>query len=888
MNTNYEFYRDIDRIIRIIYKEINMLDHLGYYNQGLDNFSFDSFQLANPVFRERIKRTYIKFYPSNYDLDELECLLEDLTAQLERDYASSNSIYLIHCVSEKILHRNFNGFYVEFEDLLEWDGFINKIDMKLFMAAKLVNQDDQEELAEHKCDSVVHHDNHYIYDICKRHGLSENHMHLNASGYATDINWYAFLTGSIFDIKSLKSIIKEDGVYEGKPKNRNGERTNTDESRLIQSLIKIRFLRVVLEDMVSDKSRSSKINGTDSNPYTFETIMDILNSDDAEITAQSIVFQKDGTTEMLATQIKKDSERYIKDPLNLKGDDSSKYLQLELVFLRKLFKSIHETDNHFMIFLFNLYISGMTDLKLQIIQDNLGMGFDKFKEKEDNKKVFIKDKKSKEDMTRSTFHKYYREKYIKNVEFRMGPEDSKTDYFKELSTLSKINHEEFVRAKKDLPNTELAKINYGVIIHFIKQKNKKIDHSFIEGDNAIRDEKRDKKIDDATKWIRENIEKRRVWESKSNKLIETLDKIAELSKKDKKFAKTYQGKIVGIDTANYEKDNRPYLYSGLYRKLKNTPHKLCATYHVGEDFPTLTNGLRAIDEVLTFCEYQPNDRLGHALALGIQVADYYQKKRKNILCSLGDYLDDIVWMYGILYNSGQSEDYRYLDYLKGTFDHHKQLISLKKINPISFSDYYDAYFLKGDNPDIYSNLGKQYIIDDTDYIRFTKLYPYQLNHKHPYHKTAFLNKMARSIYMDHSYDSDFVSLLKQPFKGTATDIFIACVERVQTCLKNKILKGRIYIEANPTSNKKIAYLDKYIKLPALNLNHRYLEDSKTMINLPISINTDDSSIFQTNLVNEYSMVCAALIREGYDSQQVYDYIESLVIASNVHSFIKKQ
>ena len=63
-----------------------------------------------------------------------------------------------------------------------------------------------------------------------------------------------------------------------------------------------------------------------------------------------------------------------------------KYREYEIKFLKKIFtmiiKNNDNTVNYFM-YLFNLYICGMTDIKFQFIQDNLGMGFNKFKEKEE-------------------------------------------------------------------------------------------------------------------------------------------------------------------------------------------------------------------------------------------------------------------------------------------------------------------------------------------------------------------------------------------------------------------------------------------------------------------------------------------------------------------------
>ncbi|WP_373794951.1 hypothetical protein, partial [Jeotgalibaca porci] len=314
---------------------------------------------------------------------------------------------------------------------------------------------------------------------------------------------------------------------------------------------------------------------------------------------------------------------------------------------------------------------------------------------------------------------------------------------------------------------------------------------------------------------------------------------------------------------------------------------LYATYHVGEEFPTLTNGLRAIDEVLNFCAYRENDPLGHALALGIGVQDYYQAKRNKVMCSLGDYIDDIIWLYSIFSFSEEGEDKQYLPYLRNEFDKYRHLLfgaTFKENNFPTFEDYYDSYFLRGDCPETHRLIAES---SDCSYKELSKSYYYQLNSHHHSHEHAFLNKKARMLYLRFTFDEEFNKSLNTIFNTNITDIYIKCVTRAQEILKQKILKMGIFIEANPTSNKKISYIDHYIKLPALKLNKYGLSDEVNQINLPISINTDDSSIFQTNLTNEYSMIAAALMREGYSKQSVYRYLEELAIASNVHSFIDK-
>ncbi|EJO3863219.1 hypothetical protein NRI58_003490 [Vibrio parahaemolyticus] len=72
----------------------------------------------------------------------------------------------------------------------------------------------------------------------------------------------------------------------------------------------------------------------------------------------------------------------------------------------------------------------------------------------------------------------------------------------------------------------------------------------------------------------------------------------------------------GIDAAANEMDTPPEVFAPLFRVLKNQGINHI-TYHVGEDFPHLISGIRAIDDALRFLPLSNGDRLGHCTAIGI-------------------------------------------------------------------------------------------------------------------------------------------------------------------------------------------------------------------------------------------------------------------------------
>lgn len=471
-------------------------------------------------------------------------------------------------------------------------------------------------------------------------------------------------------------------------------------------------------------------------------------------------------------------------------------------------------------------------------------------------------------MKESVFHKYYDEKYIRSMELRIAPKESVSDYVQLIKELDEMNQRVYERKSKENHPDDLKKIKFGLIIHFIK------------GDY------------DLTKLSTiQSFEKRKALAHSADILSEAIERINFLSRIPES---EIQSQIVGIDTANYEKNNRPEIFGPIYRKIRSRTedtYKVNFTYHVGEEFATLSNGLRAIYEVIHLLDYRANDRLGHALALGVNVRDYFEKKRFNIFTTLGDYLDDVVWMYSVLINEPESDvllPFLRMEYEK--FKHELFTPCFNDCKSISLEDYLASYHLRGDDPDVHLDLYQsdysQFIFNGKEgYQQAQRLYPYAFNYKNKNHYQAFLNQDARILFLEYTFNQKYQDTINQSKIIEANELYIQCVEKVQKILQKDVADKSIFIEANPTSNKKISYVQKYSEIPAINMCGPFFEKNIEH-NLQVSLNTDDSAVFMTNLVNEYSMLTASLLREGYDEVAVYTLIEQLAINSNIHSFVK--
>lgn len=834
--------RNGDRLLRVIYKEMS-LNSLKINQNGNEFVDIDEtldmlFDLNNNFFQNSIIHYYSRIYPDNYNDDSIEMILKNQIKKIENDYNSSNTVYLFLYYAKKLFHLIDNQIYVDFDYLLEWDGFANKIDINIFYSAFLALAHDQLDYKKHKHESIIRNTNERLNKILNK-GIAENHMHLNASGYSSEMNWYFLSISSVFDNKKLNGFVDKNTNFRGLDKNK------VTKEETILNLQKIILTELFLFDwiykcnFIGDKEYISLLLAESENDFIYYS---------KKINA---------------------IQELMREKMKNMNSDFTKYLRFNREFMSSIFLKILNNDedvSKLKLYAINFYFSGISKIRFEFVQDNIGMGFSKFKSFEEEKEAFIPDENNfKLDLYKSVFDKYYSEEGVKLIEIRTGPK-SRVRLIKMIKQLDSINDIVYRRYKKR--NKSIEKIEYGIIIHYIKQDyNNKSTNNFYKSEIESRNQQA---LDALT------IESKKL----SNFFDSTVDKY-------------YKNKIVAIDTANYESFCRPEIFGEIYRKHKKEvkpSNRLYFTYHVGEEYNTLSNGIRAIDEVIEFLGYSRGDRIGHGLALGQNVDNYFNKNNGQIISSLQDYIDDIAWLYQLIAFESRSSEKELL-FLRDEFEKYKMelFIDVTKIE-FTMNDYINSYYLRGDNPSIYYNNRQFEEYSENLYGRLINgINNEKLNFKNVKHKRAFLNYKSRILNFEYHY-SPYLKKKGETIKVfKASSLYIECVKIAQIIMKKKIYDKDIFIEANPTSNKKISSVSRYIDLPFLQLNQFSLtKDSNNIAAkypIPITINTDDSSIFQTNLHNEYSLITAALLKEGYNKEEVYRYIDYLRVASLEQNFI---
>lgn len=364
-------------------------------------------------------------------------------------------------------------------------------------------------------------------------------------------------------------------------------------------------------------------------------------------------------------------------------------------------------------------------------------------------------------------------------------------------------------------------------------------------------------------------------------------------------------RIRGIDACSNEIGCRPETFATEFRYLRSgipcttanmfdpdtdNEVQLFATYHAGEDFLDLIDGLRAIDEAVQFLDLKRGDRLGHALALGVAPADYYHLKHERLIITRQDLLDNLIW---ILY---RSREYGVAIPRELAKKLEQQVYELMHdigydANTFHFRDYYHSWCLRGDHPSIYLEREEPVSMEQGGYNAYRKQTGTALAQ---YRNNARICQLCMLYHFDDGVKER--GRIKVSYKvepGIA-----AVIEELQLRMQHDLMEKGICIECNPSSNVLIGSFGKYREHPLFRFNRHGIRiprwEHEISANLCVSLNTDDQGVFDTSLESEYAFMARSMERE-YDEQgnrlnsndDIYAYLDHLRILGNSQTFHHK-
>lgn len=309
--------------------------------------------------------------------------------------------------------------------------------------------------------------------------------------------------------------------------------------------------------------------------------------------------------------------------------------------------------------------------------------------------------------------------------------------------------------------------------------------------------------------------------------------------------------FVGIDFAGSELYTRPETAAHTIRYAR--AHGINQiTYHVGEDYYDLADGLRAIDECVRLCAMDGHCRLGHAMAMGVNVREFYRQNDYEIVLPMQYHLDNMVWIMKRSKEWGLHMDKTLEDWLLSESEKLYGIIGYP--DNFDMDDYYVSMMLRGD-----------------DYLEY-----------------ADDTSTAQRLFIIYLTNDRIIRKGIEPIKVKIAKEYIKQIIRLQKAVCKMVAERGICVECNLTSNVLISNVKRYDAHPIGKF--RKIKDDKRN-ELKVTLGTDDKGVFATSLYNEYALLATSMMKkkrkQGYDSwhdQHVADYIKHLADNSMRYKF----
>ena len=734
-----------------------------------------------------------------------------------------------------------NSPVCKYEHLLRWNDVTSCLGEDLLTMSYLASMDLENGFNRNNFfwDTAIDHDNVTVNSVLERN-LYDLHAHLNGSSYNFTLNWLSLMNhigNQYTKFNSFNFRLSPYTVF----------LPDKDERSIQLDVIKAAAIRFYLESQdqcrnIIDKKLLRRIlTANHTNEITSE-----ISQLQSLISAYSWLFGRHyksyNDNDVVDYTIHRNSFNNKKDSRNLLT-----VLSGERRFMYDIFKRIYGEEDKFSSLersLFYLYLLIKSQFRQEIVQLNNLSGFDNFADYEKRKDLFIPDRSVYERLLSqlSVGCFFYRNADRRYLETRITPKGGA----KELKEAIE-KKDEYIRSKQFIENDSWR---YYYILHFIKMKDT------AEGINDMHARHLD---------LRKNVQKQAeaIFHLRTN------------------FSVLTRERPIGIDAANSEIACRPEVFAQAFRYLREHPFcsynnytlpDLGLTYHVGEDYLDVVDGLRAVDEVLHYMNFRDGDRIGHGLVLGEDVNRYYNIRHETVTMSLQMLIDNIVWLHAksLKLPGDYSTERQILN--------HKYETLFKKVYPNfggfpSIDTYYKSWLLRGDDPELYRT-GK--LLKPINMNRWDR---FALNNDPCAVKARENHEVkAQELYCAYHYNGKVKSEGAKIEEWKIPSGIIRMIDEVREDMLSKVEKKHISIECNPTSNFRIGALPKYAVHPILKFNNYNINVPYPQHYLNVSINTDDRGVFSTSLEREYSLMAIAMekqkeIKSQNSPYQIYDWIE---------------
>lgn len=917
---------------------------------------------GNAHYAEVDKSSFLKLasvYIPHYSNNEIENMLSFLASEFEwhnnkiRGRATSDELRQVNVFDSLLLFSDNvlveeNGLPLcRYEHLLRWRDMIIALDEDLFVTSFLAQKDvlSMYERKNFFWPPVIGHNNKELNRLMAQ-GVAENHFHLKGSAPTFHLSWISIMNDVMNP--SFDRIFRE---YEARHLNiKVAYRSEHAENSLYISYIQAALIRLYLFTTLKNDYftlKGSYIQRDEIEAYVQWDRMDEKAADryKRQIGWDERFVDVDKVALLLSMQIyrkikqnilRRDIEELLNDTQELMFylpeiqrnieymRDKYAYGQLDYTlcdvylqynpdhhlneiisgerwFLYEIFKLVYSEDKDFSGELdwFYAYILIKENIRAELIQVNGNVGFNNFLLYQNRKEAFIDDTPFEKSYLKMAVRDTIRNQNIKKLEARITPKDTADQIRRSIEKYDTIILED-----EEYEDRELLKKQFFYVCHFIKEKDDRLEKEY---------------------WLEmecRHFRKRAQVKRQAYALFEFRERYGDTAQR-----------IRGIDAASEEIGCRPEVFAQAFRYLRNRSvtymdhmtgeskklPDLCMTYHVGEDFLDVIDGLRAIDEAISFLNMRCGDRLGHALALGVDVGEWYESKANRILISQMDYLDNLVWLYSkirkhhiegcedaLRYIEKRYDEYFRIIYLNNTSDAYleavinnaveyfeKQKIQNNYGNKqccFTINTYYDSWKLRGDDPGYFSS--GFFRLNDCDKTEWDE---YGINKLFPENYRIRYNPEAAYLFHTYHYNNKVKKEGNKKKEININSCIIEAAQKVQKKMQWIIAQKGICIETNPSSNALIGTFKRYDKHPILNWYNKGLatstEEVQSVPQIQVSINTDDQGVFATYIENEYAYLALALEKMRDENKNprfsrtlIYQWLDNVRRMGMVQSF----
>lgn len=750
------------------------------------------------------------------------------TSDLNKANIFHKALCLIPQVAQSWLtHINNYDIAVHYPELFRWRDMTLLMGEDVFTTAFLAHEDIKEIKKERTLfvwDDVIHHDNKILNSVLEQE-MTDVHSHYNASIDVFHINWLSLMN----TIEDRVRFEFDKGDYQ----------EQSISLHAVEQIFKMRnlcvaaaYLRVWLFTFLMSHDKTS-FDWT-----KFQDVESILKDDMSCVNKMSetqnriVAMKQDSLFDIHGHSI--DYALRIAD--NEDGNIDTPYLiyQGERLLLYKLFRYVFDSgeDASEIAPYFYLYLLLKNRIRREIIETNQLLGFENFQIYQSRKNLFIEKNNKADNIKRHIPQFIARLNILDNqaIEERIMPwaiRNTRTKHFDKPI----FSHE----TTKDGIAEKIT-----LVAHFFKE------------DKVPTPSKRKRSRQDKQNSYQTQIYKQ------ASYILQEIEKQKTLDKNNTTL------RLVGVDAASSELYCRPERFGHVYRYLKLSG-VINRTYHVGEDFFDIVDGLRAIDEAIEFLQLDNNCRIGHALALGTNAEKYYEARHFTTITNKQYMLDCLVWLC--------QKSFEYNINIKGKIYSFIQNTATRLYNEIGYADahifdfthYWHSMWLR-------SNEETNNIIQNE--------WQHSCEYKGKYSKYNKDNSCAKKLFKLYMKSCDVYE------NGTQTEIFkwpkeiAGVVTQIQDKMIAEIAEKQIAIECNPSSNLKIGHFDRYDEHPIFRF--RPIDKNIHTPLLNVSINTDDRGVFATSLYNEFSLIALALTKQRdkdgnrlYNDEAICEYIDHI-------------